>query len=99
MSTLIFYGTGFPLGITYLIINAILIVFAIKILGKGFVVKTIFSVVMLSALFSLLQQFITKPIINDAFLSTVLGGILGGAGVGIVFTHRAAAQAVPILLP
>ena len=42
---------------------------------------------MLSALFSLLQQLITKPIINDAFLSTVLGGILGGAGVGIVFTQ------------
>lgn len=87
VSTLIFYGTGFPLGITYLIINAILIVFAVKILGKGFVVKTIFSVVTLSVLFSLLQQLITKPIINDAFLSTVLGGILGGAGVGIVFTQ------------
>jgi uncharacterized membrane-anchored protein YitT (DUF2179 family) len=87
VSTLIFYGTGFPLGITYLIINSVLIVFAVKILGKGFVVKTIFSVVVLSALFSLLQQLITKPIINDAFLSTVLGGILGGAGVGIVFTQ------------
>lgn len=87
VSTLIFYATKFPLGISYLIINAVLIVFAIKILGKSFVVKTIFSVVVLSILFSLLQQFITKPIINDAFLSTVLGGILGGAGVGIVFTQ------------
>jgi len=87
VSTLIFYGTGFPLGISYLIINGILIILAVKILGKGFVVKTIFSVLMLSVLFSLLQQWITKPIINDTFLSTVLGGILGGAGVGIVFTQ------------
>jgi uncharacterized membrane-anchored protein YitT (DUF2179 family) len=87
VSTLIFYGSGFPLGISYLIINAILIAFAIKILGRSFGVKTIFSVVILSVLFSLLQQLITKPIINDAFLSTVLGGILGGAGVGIVFTQ------------
>jgi uncharacterized membrane-anchored protein YitT (DUF2179 family) len=87
VSTLIYYGTGFPLGISYLIINAILVLFAIKILGRSFGVKTIFSVVVLSVLFSLLQQFITKPIINDAFLSTVLGGILGGAGVGIVFTQ------------
>lgn len=87
VSTLIFFGTGFPLGISYLIINAILIVFAIKILGRSFGVKTIFSVVVLSVLFSLLQQFITEPIINDDFLSTVLGGILGGAGVGIVFTQ------------
>jgi len=87
VSTLIFFGTGFPLGLSYLIINAVLIVFAIKILGRSFGVKTIFSVVVLSVLFSLLQQFITEPIINDDFLSTVLGGILGGAGVGIVFTQ------------
>ncbi|MEI8046575.1 MAG: YitT family protein [Bacteroidota bacterium] len=87
VSTLIFFGSGFPLGISYLIINSVLIVFAVKILGRSFGVKTIFSVVVLSVLFSLLQQLITKPIINDVFLSTVLGGILGGAGVGIVFTQ------------
>jgi uncharacterized membrane-anchored protein YitT (DUF2179 family) len=87
VSTLIYYGSGFPLGISYLIINAVLVAFAVKILGRSFGVKTIFSVVVLSLLFSLLQQLITKPIINDAFLSTVLGGILGGAGVGIVFTQ------------
>ncbi len=41
----------------------------------------------MSLLFSFLQQIITKPIINDDFLSTVLGGILSGAGVGIVFSQ------------
>jgi uncharacterized membrane-anchored protein YitT (DUF2179 family) len=87
VSALIFYGTGFPLGISYLIINAVLIIFAIKILGRSFGVKTIFSVIVLSLLFSFLQQIITKPIINDDFLSTVLGGILSGAGVGIVFSQ------------
>lgn len=87
VSTLIFYASGFPLGISYLIINAVLILIAIKILGKGFVVKTIFSVAVLTLFFSLLQKFITQPIVNDTFLSTVIGGILGGAGVGIVFTQ------------
>jgi uncharacterized membrane-anchored protein YitT (DUF2179 family) len=87
VSTLIYYGSGFPLSISYLLINAVLILFDIKILGRSFGVKTIFSVVVLSVLFALFQQLITKPIINDAFLSTVLGGILSGAGVGIVFTQ------------
>jgi len=87
VSTLIYYGSGFPLSISYLLINAVLILFAIKFLGRSFGVKTIFSVVVLSVLFALFQQLITKPIINDAFLSTVLGGILSGAGVGIVFTQ------------
>lgn len=87
VSALIFYGSGFPIGISYLIINAFLILFAIKILGRSFGVKTIFSVIVMSLLFSFLQQIITKPIINDDFLSTVLGGILSGAGVGIVFSQ------------
>ena len=87
VSTLIFYASGFPLGVSYLIINSILILFAIKILGKDFGVKTVFSVIVMSALFSVLQQYITKPIVNDTFLSTVLGGILGGAGIGIVFSQ------------
>ena len=85
VSTLIFYGTGFPLGASYLIINAVLILISIKILGTNFGVKTIFSVVILAFLLSLLQRFISKPIVADNFLSTVIGGILGGAGVGIVF--------------
>jgi uncharacterized membrane-anchored protein YitT (DUF2179 family) len=87
VSTLIFYASGFPLGVSYLIINSILILFAIKILGRDFGVKTVFSVIVMSALFSVLQQYITKPIVNDTFLSTVLGGILGGAGIGIVFSQ------------
>jgi len=87
VSTLIFYATGFPLGISYLIINAVLILGSIKILGTNFGVKTIFSVVILSMLLTILQRFITKPIVGDAFLSTVIGGILGGAGVGIVFSQ------------
>lgn len=87
VSTLIFYASGFPLGVSYLIINSILILFAIKILGKDFGVKTVFSVIVMSALFSVLQQYITKPIVSDTFLSTVLGGILGGAGIGIVFSQ------------
>jgi len=87
VSTLIFYATDFSLGISYLIINAILILIAIKILGVNFGVKTIFSVVVLAFLLSLLQRYITKPIVDDTFLSAVMGGILGGAGIGIVFSQ------------
>jgi uncharacterized membrane-anchored protein YitT (DUF2179 family) len=97
VSTLIFYSTGFPLGVSYLIINAVLLVFAVKILGPGFGVKTVFSVVVLSVLFSVLQQLITKPIVNDTFLSTVIGGILGGAGIGIVFSQGSSTGGTDII--
>ena len=97
VSTLIFYATGFPLGVSYLIINAILILISIKILGTNFGVKTIFSVVVLAFLLSLLQRFITKPIVNDVFFSTVIGGILGGAGIGIVFSQGSSTGGTDII--
>lgn len=97
VSTLIYYASGFPIGISYLIINALLILISIKILGTKFGVQTIYSVVALSFLLSLLQRYITQPIVNDTFLSTVIGGILGGAGVGIVFSQGSSTGGTDII--
>jgi len=87
VSAIIFYATGISAGYPYLAINAILIIVAIKMLGASFGIKTIYSVVMISIFLSLQQSFITEPIITDAFMATVLGGLMAGAGVGIVFTQ------------
>ena len=83
----VFYATDIPAGYTYLAINSVLIIVAIKMLGASFGIKTIYSVVMISIFLTLQQKFITAPIITDAFMATVLGGLLAGAGVGIVFTQ------------
>ncbi len=87
VAAIIFYATGISAGYPYLAINAVLIIVAIKMLGANFGIKTIFSVVMISLFLALQQNFITEPIITDAFMATVLGGLLAGAGVGIVFTQ------------
>lgn len=87
VATLIFYATGIKMGIPYLIINAVLIAIALKILGSGFGLKTIYSVVVLSFFYSILQVVFKNAVVNDTFMSSVIGGILGGAGVGIVFTQ------------
>src|SRR6056297_2629312 len=87
VATLISYASGFPVGVSYLIINAILILASIKVLGKGFGIKTIFATVTLTIFLSVLQGIIKEPIVNENFMSTVIGGILVGAGVGIVFSQ------------
>lgn len=87
VATLIYYATNVPVWIPYLIINGILIVISMKILGKGFGIKTIFATVVLTLFFSLLQGIIKEPIVNENFMSAVIGGILAGAGVGIVFSQ------------
>ncbi len=86
-STILFFATGIPVGITFLVINVFLIAIAIRILGASFGLKTILGVVLLAVFLSGLQQVITEPLVSDAFMSTVIGAILAGAGVGIVFTQ------------
>lgn len=87
VSAIIFYSSGLPIGYSYFGINIVLIAIAIKILGKNFGIKTIYSVIVISLFMNLQQRIITHPIITEAFMATVLGGILCGAGVGIAFSQ------------
>lgn len=86
-STILFFATGFPVGISYLIINIFLIILAIRVLGASFGLKTIMAVVLFSLFLGGLQNIIHEPFVSDAFMASVIGGILAGAGVGIVFTQ------------
>ena len=87
VSAMIFYATKLPVGISFLIANVILILIAIKILGLKFGIQTIYGVIGLSFFFSIFQPFFTAPIVKDAFMASVIGGILSGAGVGLVFSQ------------
>lgn len=86
-AALLFYSTGFPVAITFLLVNVILIVLGIKSLGFGFGVKTIYGIVMLSFFLGLLGQLISEPVVSERFMAAIIGGILGGASVGLVFTQ------------
>lgn len=87
VAAIVFYATNIPMGYTYLGINAVLILIAIKALGANFGIKTIYSVVMVAIFLNLQQKLITEPIVLEGFMSTVLGGALAGAGVGIVLSQ------------
>jgi uncharacterized membrane-anchored protein YitT (DUF2179 family) len=87
IGAIIYYATGFPLGYTYFLINIGLIFLAIKVLGASFGMKTIFGVITGSVLLSVLQTVIHLPVVEDKFLSAIIGGILAGVGLGIIFTQ------------
>ncbi|MDY0253765.1 MAG: YitT family protein [Tenuifilaceae bacterium] len=87
IGALIYYATGFPVGYTYFLINIGLIFLAIKVLGANFGVKTVFGVVAGSILLSVLQSVIHLPVVEDKFLSAIIGGILSGVGLGVIFTQ------------
>jgi len=76
-----------PLWATNIVVNIPLFIIGTFLKGKGFVGKTLFSTFYLS--FALYYtRFIPIPT-NDLLLSSIFGGILGGAGLGIVFYANA----------
>jgi len=87
VAAVVFFATKIPVSITFLAINAVLVLIAIKILGANFGVKTVYSILVLSMFFALFQNALEKPLVNDTFLSAVLGGMSGGIGLGIVFSR------------
>lgn len=87
LAAVIFYSTKIPIGLTYFAINAVLITIALKILGPNFGVKTIVNMVTLTLLFAIPQEYFPGALIEDNFLSAVLGGMMGGVGIGLVFSR------------
>ncbi len=87
LSALIFYATGFPVGITFFLINIVLIIIGIKNLGLAFGIRTIYGTIVISVFLSVLQQYITEPFVSDRFMATIIGAMMGGASVGLVFSQ------------
>lgn len=88
VSALIFFATGIPVSASYLVINIVLLTIAFKILGFKFLIKTIFGVVSLSLSLSFFEWLLAgNPIIKDeVFMSIILGGLICGTGLGLIFS-------------
>jgi len=98
IATLIYFASGFPVGVTTLILNLILIAVAVKILGTRFGTNTVICTLLLSLFFSILQPMFTKPLVNDTFLCALIGAMLSGAGVGIALNYGGNAGGTDIII-
>ncbi len=93
ISAIIYYATGFPVSYSFLIINAVLLSIALKILGRSFGVKTIFAIFVATIFLDVLPGFIPQELINDIsigngkLLSAIIGGALAGVGIATTFTQ------------
>ena len=87
IGAIVFYATGIPMGYTYFAINVVLMIIGLKILGTGFGIKTIYGVVLSAVLLTVLQPLIPAAVVHDKFMSAIIGGILCGVGLGIIFTQ------------
>ena len=88
-ASILYYATGLSMGVTYFIINILLLIIGTRILGTGFGGKTIYAIIMTSLMLSLMPKIIPSDFIHEFALSngkiicTFLGGIIAGFGIGL----------------
>lgn len=88
-ASIVFYATGIPMGVTYLVLNILLLLIGTKILGTGFGGKTIYAVLATAVMLAVLPGLIPKDFIhefafsNGKLICTILGGVIAGLGIGL----------------
>lgn len=91
LSTIIQYCTGFDVAYSYIIINAILILLAIKILGEGFGAKTVYAILIVALFLKILPGIIDPNFSKDftaengKMVCVIFAGALCGFGIGMAF--------------
>lgn len=85
LCTILQYGTGIPVGISFPILNVFLLVMAFLILGKGFGFKTIYVIALSSLLFEVLPKFPQLEVMMDEkLLVALIGAAMESIGIGLV---------------
>lgn len=99
IASIIYFGTGFPVQYTYLIINVFLLLLALKILGFKFCLKTIFAVFTLTFFLSIIQKIApVNPLLHDQpFMACILGASFCGSGIGIAFSANGSTGGTDII--
>ena len=102
ISALLFYAFKLPPGIAIWVLNLTMLVIAYRALSKQFVIRTVIGVTILSSLVGVLQPLFEQyPVITpgeDKFMHVLIGGALGGAGLGIVFSHNGSTGGTDIIV-
>ena len=84
VSSILFWGTGIPVQTSYFIINAILLVIALRVLGWKFCVKTIYAVTVLTVGVALVTANYHGHLLGDQpFMAAIIGSVFCGCGVGL----------------
>lgn len=99
IGAIVYYATGLPISITYFCINFVLLVIAVRSIGLAFSLRTIYGVAILTLFFAVLPQATAGTFVgkDDNFMACVIGGLLSGAGIGIVFLANGSSGGTDII--
>ena len=97
IAAIVQYATEIPNQYTYFLVNAALLLMALKILGWKFLMKTIYAIFMLTVLLGLMKELVPRDeagqmvkILGDGqdFMSLIIGCMMTGTALGLVFVNN-----------
>lgn len=105
MCAIFYYLTDIPIQLTFCIVNVVLILLALRELGYRFVIKTTYAIFMLSFFLDVAQnmmkddkgQFLQILGSGQDSMACILGAILCGFGIGIVFVSNGSTGGTDII--
>ena len=106
LSAIIYYATGFHLENTYIIINGLLLLMALKILGFKFLMKTIFAIFTLYFMLRFAQDILPEQdnglpfkLMGEGqdFMSMIIGCVITGIALATVFLHNGSTGGTDII--
>lgn len=100
-STLVFFASGglIPVAVTMYAANILMLVCWYRVLGRKFVVRTIFGATILSLMIGSIEGYFTShpPIVADTTMSVLMGAAICGIGIGLYYAHKGSAGGTDIV--
>lgn len=93
ISAILLYAFNIPVSVSFFVINLVLLLIALKVLGKAFGVKTVYAIIMISVFYEVVPPLISETFIheiaisNGKLLCAIFGGVCAGLGIGISFSQ------------
>ena len=103
ISAILLYAFNIPVGASFFVINLILLLIALKVLGKGFGMKTVYAIIIASVFYEVVPPLIPEVFIqeiaisNGKLLCAIFGGVCAGLGIGISFSQGGSTGGIDII--
>lgn len=97
IGTMLYLTLGIPVAVSQYALNLILLAIAYKVVGKHFVMGTIYGATMISVFIGIFQPLLQDGFTNEPFMNVIIGGMCAGLGIGMAFTHNGSSGGTDIV--
>lgn len=91
------YLTGLPSGITVFLINIPIFIIGARMVDKEFAIYGFISMFVFSTLLTITNGMDKYIVLEDILLGAVIGGVLNGVGMGLMFRNRTSQGGLDII--